>query len=315
MGVETKVRQKEVKVAKTIHNRPKQLKEWGNALRLYQWVKNSLIFVPMLAGHQMLNESLFFNGVIAFLLFSLCASSVYIFNDLLDLNDDRHHTTKKHRSFASGSISITQGVLAVPVLFAISFFGALLFLPLEFLWVLMVYYCLTLAYSLSLKSIMALDVIVLAMLYTMRIIAGAAAFGMALTSWILAFSMFIFLSLAMVKRYSELREARFQDVEEKTRGRGYYPADLEMVSVLGAASGYLSVMVLALYIQDSSTQVLYTNPKIIWLACPLLLFWITRVWMLTHRGEMHDDPIIFAIRDKVSLLVGVVFGFVFLLAL
>jgi len=315
MGVEKNVDQQEIQAVRIIKNRPPQLLEWAKALRLHQWMKNTLIFVPLLAGHQLFNGTLLLNGVIAFLLFGLCASSVYILNDLLDLNDDRHHTSKKHRAFAAGNISILHGVLAFPVLLAISILGSIFFLPIEFLLVLTVYYCLTIAYSFALKRLMAVDVIALAMLYTIRIIAGAAAFGMALTSWVLAFSMFIFLSLALVKRYAELREARFQGVVGKTRGRGYYPSDLEMVSSLGAASGYLSVMVLALYIQDTSTLILYSNPKIIWLACPLLLFWITRVWMLTHRGDMHDDPIVFAIRDKVSLIVGVLFGLVFSIAL
>ena len=161
---------------------------------------------------------------------------------------------------------------------------------------------------------MAIDVIALALLYTVRIIAGAAAFSLALTFWVLAFSMFMFLSLALVKRYSELREARSKGCTEKTRGRGYYPADLEMISSLGASSGYLAVMVLALYIHDQATTALYAYPEVIWLACPLLLFWITRVWMLTHRGDMHDDPVVFAIRDRVSLMVGLLFCMVFWVA-
>jgi 4-hydroxybenzoate polyprenyltransferase len=158
---------------------------------------------------------------------------------------------------------------------------------------------------------MSIDVIALAALYTLRIIAGAAAFQLQLTFWMLAFSMFMFLSLALVKRYAELRDARVKGKKEKTRGRGYYPDDLEMIASLGASSGYLAVMVLALYIHDQATIALYTSPHIIWLACPLLLFWITRVWMLTHRGLIQEDPVVFAIRDGVSLVVGALFCAVF----
>ncbi|MNP32726.1 hypothetical protein D3C76_1259260 [compost metagenome] len=158
---------------------------------------------------------------------------------------------------------------------------------------------------------MAVDVLVLAILYTTRIVAGTFAFNVKLTFWMLAFSMFIFLSLALVKRYAELRDARNKGKSQKTRGRGYYPDDLEMIASLGAASGYLSVMVLALYIQDVSTAAMYEYPQIIWLACPLLLFWITRVWMLSHRGQMHEDPVVFAIKDRLSLCIGVVFAAIF----
>ena len=149
----------------------------------------------------------------------------------------------------------------------------------------------------------------------MRILAGVYSCSLLPTFWMLAFSMFIFLSLALVKRFSELREARVNGNHEKTKGRGYYPADLEMISSLGAASGYLSVMVLALYIQDHATVAMYRNPQIIWLACPVLLFWITRLWLLTNRGDMHTDPVIYAVTDKISLLSGLIFGIIFWLAI
>ncbi|MEB0122548.1 UbiA family prenyltransferase [Pseudomonas sp. CCI1.2] len=301
-------------VEKVIHSNTSGLKDWLKALRVHQWTKNALIFVPLLASHQITNLSFLWQCFLGFLLFGLCASSVYVLNDLLDLADDRHHPVKCNRPFASGRLSIKFGLAIFPALLIAAFAGAIWLLPAQFSAVLVAYYLLTLAYSLSLKRQMAVDVIALAVLYTMRIIAGAAAFGQPLTFWILAFSMFIFLSLALVKRYAELREARIKGSTEKTRGRGYYPDDLEMISSLGAASGYLSVMVLALYIHDTATSVLYANPQIIWLACPLLLFWITRVWMLTHRGQMQDDPVVFAIRDRVSLIVGALFCLVFWVA-
>jgi 4-hydroxybenzoate polyprenyltransferase len=202
----------------------------------------------------------------------------------------------------------------VPTLLALAFGAALLLLPWQFSAVMAAYYGLTLTYSLRLKRLMAWDVIALAMLYTARIIAGVAAFSLTLTFWILAFSMFIFLSLAMVKRYAELRDARAREVNTFARGRGYHPGDLDMIASLGASSGYLSVMVLALYIQDSKTTDLYATPHVIWLACPLLLFWVTRVWMLTHRGQMNEDPVVFAIRDRTSQLIGAAFLFMFWIA-
>ncbi|QXI04667.1 UbiA family prenyltransferase [Pseudomonas tensinigenes] len=309
-GVERRARA-QGNVEQVIRTAPSAIKDWTKALRLHQWMKNLLILAPMLAAHQLTNLNMLWQSLIAFLLFGLCASSVYLLNDLLDLADDRHHHSKRHRPFASGRLSIKFGLFAFPLLLITAFTGAALLLPWEFCGVLAAYYILTLAYSLSLKRQMAIDVIALALLYTIRIIAGAAALNLELTFWMLAFSMFMFLSLALVKRYAELREARRKGHTEKTRGRGYYPDDLEMISSLGAASGYLAVMVLALYIHDQGTVALYARPQLIWLACPLLLFWITRIWMLTHRGQMHDDPVVFAVRDRISLVVGALFCLVF----
>jgi 4-hydroxybenzoate polyprenyltransferase len=312
-GVQSRA-QAQGNVEQVIESNRASLKDWRKALRLHQWMKNALIFVPLLAAHQLNQPLQVLNGLLAFLFFGLCASSVYILNDLLDLTDDRHHQSKRNRPFASGRLSIRSGLVLVPLLLLGAFGGAALLLPWQFCAVLGAYYLLTLAYSLSLKRQMTLDVIVLAALYTSRILAGAAAFNLPLTFWILAFSMFMFLSLALVKRYAELREARLKDLKDKTRGRGYYPADLDMIASLGATSGHLAVMVLALYIHEGTTVALYSHPHVIWLACPLLLFWITRVWMLTHRGQMNDDPVVFAIRDRVSQLIGAMFALVFWIA-
>ncbi len=289
-------------------------KAWAKALRFHQWMKNLLIFVPLLASHQLGSAHMVLNGMLAFTFFGLCASSVYLLNDLLDLGDDRQHATKRHRPFASGLLPLKTGLLVSPVFLIAAFAGALWLLPWQFTVALASYYILTLAYSISLKRLMIVDVITLALLYTLRIIAGTFAFGLSLTFWMLSFSMFIFLSLALAKRYAELREARSKGKMEKTRGRGYYPDDLEMISSLGASSGYLSVMVLALYIQDQTTVALYRYPQVIWLACPLLLLWISRTWLLTHRGQMHDDPVMFAIKDRVSWVVGGLFGVIFWIA-
>ena len=312
-GVEARARE-QGNVERVIRSNQSSLKIWLKALRLHQWMKNVLIFVPLLAAHMIDSPVQLLHGVLAFLFFGLCASSVYVLNDLLDLTDDRHHRSKRNRPFASGRLSITSGLIAVPLLLIAAFGGAAAFLPWQFSGVLGAYYVLTLAYSLYLKRQMTVDVIVLAMLYTARIIAGVAAFSVPMTFWILAFSMFMFLSLAFVKRYAELRDARSKDMLEKTRGRGYYPGDLDMIASLGAASGYLAVAVLALYIHDGATAALYAFPHVIWLACPLLLFWVTRVWMLTHRGQMNDDPVVFAIRDRVSQGIGVLFCLVFWIA-
>lgn len=313
LGVEAKAKSLG-NVERVINTSGNLFKAWAKALRFHQWVKNLLLFVPLLASHQLGDIELFINGLIAFVCFGVCASSVYLLNDLLDLEDDRHHSSKRFRPFASGDLSLKAGLIAVPLLLMGAFTCSLTLLPSEFNLTIAVYYILTLAYSVLLKRKMVIDVITLALLYTLRIIAGTFAFDVSLTFWMLAFSMFIFLSLALVKRYAELMEARNDGRMEKTRGRDYYPSDLEMVSSLGAASGYISVMILALYIQDQTTIALYSRPQVIWLACPILLFWISRIWLLTHRGQMHDDPIVFAIKDRMSLIVGLLFGVIFWIA-
>lgn len=298
---------------RVIETRSGVAKAWLKQLRMHQWLKNLLIFVPLLASHQLSAWSLS-RAILGFVFFSLCASSVYLLNDLLDLNEDRMHPTKRFRPFAAGRLSLKSGLLAFPLLLIAAFAGSLLLMPPAFTAVLALYYGVTLAYSLALKRVVVADVVTLAALYTVRIVAGTMACDLSLTFWLLAFSMFMFLSLALVKRYAELRMARDKGGDQKISGRGYYPSDLEMLSSLGAASGYLSVMVLALYIQDASTAHLYSEPKFIWLACPLLLFWVSRTWMLTHRGFMHDDPVVFAVKDRISLLTGALMMLVFWIA-
>lgn len=288
--------------------------DWLRALRLHQWLKNFLVFVPVLGAHQVGNLTLLVQSAIAFLAFGLCASSVYVLNDLLDLPDDRRHARKRHRPFAAGRIPVTAGLAATPLLLAAAFGLSATLLPPAATAVLGFYYLVTLAYSLSLKRRMAIDVIALAGLYTLRIVMGAMATGLALSFWLMAFSMFIFLSLALVKRYAELFHARQTGKPSKTPGRGYFPEDLAMIAPLGAASGYLAVLVLALYINDGHALELYRRPELIWLACPLVLSWVTRVWMLAHRGEMHEDPLVFATKDWKSLTTGVLFAAIILLA-
>ncbi|KWF03468.1 UbiA family prenyltransferase [Burkholderia pseudomultivorans] len=297
-------------VERVFESRPPALKTWARSLRMHQWLKNLLIFLPLLAGHMLGSLQLIADAVLAFVAFGLCASSVYLLNDLLDLEDDRHHPTKCKRPLASGALPLLWGLAAFPVLLAGAFTLAFVALPWRFAAVLLGYYALTLAYSTVLKRLVMVDVVVLALLYTVRIVAGTTAIAVHLTFWLLAFSMFIFLSLALVKRYAELLSMKKRGLNQ-SRGRGYVAGDLEMISPLGCAAGYLSVLVLAMYIQDPKTAHLYRHPQLIWLACPLLLYWISRTWIITHRGHMHDDPIIFAVRDQLSLAVIGLCGLVF----
>ena len=276
----------------------KPWRPWVKALRLYQWLKNVLIFTPLVAGHVWDQPDKVLLAVLAFLSFGLCASSVYLLNDLLDLTSDRRHPRKCRRPFAAGTLPIAQGVAAIPMLLIVAFGLSLLITP-EFTAVLATYYVFTLAYSLRLKRSLMLDAVVLAGLYTLRIIAGAAAVHIMPSFWLLAFSMFLFLSLALVKRYSELWTMRERG-ELSARGRGYRVDDLGVLQSLGSASGYLAVLVLALYVNTETSRELYGQPMAIWLLCPVLLYWISWVWLVTHRGEMHDDPIVFAVTDRHS---------------
>jgi 4-hydroxybenzoate polyprenyltransferase len=286
------------------------LGDWVRAFRLHQWLKNVLLFVPLLAAHRYTEWPLVLDALVAFLCFGLCASSVYILNDLLDLRDDRQHPTKRFRPFASGRLSIRAGLVAFPLLLAAAFGIALWLVPIGLAQGLACYYALTVAYSMWLKRRLVIDVIILAALYTLRIIVGAVALDIPLSFWLLAFSMFMFSSLALVKRYAELRQLRAQGASEQAHGRGYLVDDLQMIASLGAACGYVAVMVLALYINDPKTTQLYRHQELIWFACPMLLAWISRVWMVAHRGAMNDDPVVFAMRDRVSLLLGALMALV-----
>lgn len=275
--------------------------DYARAMRLHQWLKNVLIFVPMLAGHVITAQSVL-GCLIAFLSFSLCASSVYLLNDLLDLANDRAHDSKRHRPLASGAIPILHGVALVPLLLLAALLLALL-LPAAFLALLALYYVTTMAYSLLLKRKLLVDVMTLSLLYTLRMLAGGAAVAVAISPWLMGFSIFLFLCLAIVKRYTEL-EACARKGREMPRGRGYLVADAPMLGSLAAASGYAAVLVLALYINSPEVHQLYARPEYLWLVCLLLLYWISRVLMIAHRGEMHDDPVIYAVKDRSSLAVG-----------
>lgn len=273
---------------------------WMRALRLHQWLKNLLVFLPLLTAHLVLVPDAVLRSVLAFFSFCLCASGVYLLNDLLDLDADRRHPRKRLRPFAAGTLPITSGLVAAPLL-TLAAFALALSISKLFALALAGYYVLTLAYSFGFKRIAMLDTVVLAALYTIRIIAGTAALRIGVSFWLLAFSMFLFLSLAMIKRYTELRGLLMAG-DSRSAGRGYAVDDLALVQSLGSTSGYLAVLVLALYINSTASELLYRHPPVLWLLCPLLLYWISRAWLIAHRGSMHDDPVVFAVTDRTSRL-------------
>lgn len=281
---------------------------WGRVLRMHQWMKNLLLFVPLLGAHQFTNPGPWFATLLGFIAFSLCASSVYIVNDLTDLESDRHHPRKRRRPFASGDLPAWMGVVAAPALLLISA-GLALSIGRPFAAWLAVYFLLTTAYSWGLKRLILLDCVILALLYTLRIVAGAAAAGVVLSFWLLAFSVFLFLSLAFVKRYAELHAHRALG-KNRARGRGYYTSDAGLIQTMGITAGYGAVLVLALYLNSSEVVRLYAAPEFIWGAVPVMLFWVSWIWLQAHRGHMHDDPVVFALKDRASLAAGAVFFFV-----
>lgn len=273
------------------------------AMRLHHWVKNLIILVPLMLAHRVNDTVLLIQAGIAFLSFGFCASSVYLLNDMFDLSFDREHPRKQWRPLASGEISVAYVAIMIPALLLISLLLALT-LPPQFIGVLVLYYVMTLAYSLRLKHHAIIDVIVLASLYTLRVIAGAAAVEVEASFWLLSFSMFFFLSLALVKRYSEL--LGIADAETNAvAGRGYRASDLPLLAQFGITSAFMSVLVLALYINSESVQVLYSRPQVIWLLCPLLLYMVSRVWLLAHHNKLHEDPVVFVISDRPFQLLAV----------
>lgn len=286
-------------VARAFATPSPSLRAWIKALRLHQWVKNALLFVPAMLAHTMMQPRVIGAGLLAFIAFGLCASSVYVLNDLFDLASDRNHPRKRHRPFAAGVLSVRSGLLAAALLICATVAIALT-VNLRFLAVLVGYYVLTWSYSLRFKRVAMLDVMMLAGLYTIRIIAGAAATSVPLSFWLLAFSVFMFLSLGFVKRYAELDGSQ-RAASATSSGRGYGTADLPLIMSLGTASGYCSIVVMALYLDSATSQSLYHHHKPLWLICPLMLYWISRIWTQTTRGLMHDDPVVFALRDRVSL--------------
>ena len=312
------LRKARITPVRTFDERASPLKAWLKAIRLHQWAKNVLIFLPLLLAH-VRTPGLVAGAVLAFLSFGLCASATYIVNDLLDLDADRQHPRKRLRPFASGDLSALAGVLIVLLFLAASLTLAMLVprviealspdfslpYPHRFLAWLGIYLITTLAYSLRLKRVALVDVIVLSGLYTVRILAGSAATGVPVSTWLAGFSIFFFLSLAFVKRFAELENLRERG-GVSIGGRGYHIADIEQLRSFGSASGYASVVVLTLYISNLAAAQLYRHTNRLWLLVPVMLLWISRLWLQASRGQLDEDPVVYAITDRRSLLLGLV---------
>ncbi len=275
------------------------------AMRPHHWLKNGLVFIPILLNHDVFDLAAIGHGCVAFLSFSLLASAIYLLNDIVDVEADRRHPTKCKRPLAAGEITAAQAYATAPMLLLAAFaLSALLPQPSLFILALGTYLVLALAYLFFLKRKLLVDVLGLAALHTLRILAGNAAAAIPISSWLLAFSMFLFLSLALVKRYAELRITQDGSGLKKA-GRGYQAEDLEALSQLGMASGCTCALIMALYVDSAAVKQLYRHPEIIWLICPVVLYQMARVWFLARRGQMPDDPLVFMIRDWRSQLMGV----------
>jgi 4-hydroxybenzoate polyprenyltransferase len=272
-------------------------------LRPQQWVKNLLVLVPILLDHRLTQPEVVARGVMAFAAFCLAASGGYVLNDILDLEADRDHPAKRYRPFASSALPLRVGYVLAPLLIAASVIIGSTLGAGGFLALLLLYLVLTAAYSAYLKRIVVLDVLLLAGLYTLRVLAGITASGVRFSTWLLAFSTFLFLSLAFLKRHGEF-SAVAAGTASGSRRRGYERQDLEWLRTMGAASGYLAVLVLALYLNSDDVVRLYRKPELLFLVCPLLLYWIGRMWLLANRGQIHEDPIVASARDPSSYAVG-----------
>jgi 4-hydroxybenzoate polyprenyltransferase len=301
LGLRLALRTRHIPVARTFLDRRPTARTVVKAIRLHQWTKNVLLFAPLLLSHQLTGRSVA-AAIAAFFCFCFMASANYLVNDMLDVENDRRHRSKRLRPFAAGDLSVSGGIALSLALFLAS--AALLpELPRAFALWLGLYIVATLSYSLYLKRVAVVDVLVLSGLYTLRLLAGGAATGTVISQWLAGFSSFLFLSLAMVKRFSEIENLREKGVAA-TEGRGYLAADLEQIRSFGTASAYAAVVVFMLYIARPDVTELYRHATRLWLIVPLLIYWLNRVWLLASRGELDDDPVVFAMRDGMSLVVG-----------
>lgn len=299
-AVRAALRVRGVAIGNRFLDRPNWLVTLIRAVRMHQWAKNILVFLPIVLAHSLGKKSLGMTAA-AFGCFSLAASATYILNDLLDIEADRLHPQKRRRAFASGDLPVPTGAVLALVLLAASLAGAA-FLPVRFLAYLLVYLAVTISYSLVLKRIAIVDVLVLAGLYALRVLAGAAATSTLVSPWLAAFAIFLFFSLAVAKRFSELENIRGRG-SVPANGRGYLLGDLEQLRSFGTASGYASIVIFALYINGSAVASLYRHPARMWLIVPLLILWLSRIWLLASRGELNEDPVVFALTDWMSLLI------------
>jgi len=271
------------------------------ALRPHQWAKNLLIFVPVLCSHALTAGKLL-TALAAFACFSLAASAGYLINDLVDVEADRRHPHKRMRPFAAGDLPALTGIVVAVIFLLLGLLGVELVPGRFFAW-LLIYQATTLAYSFYLKRIALVDVLVLSGLYSLRMLAGASATQTPISHWLAGFSMFLFLSLAIVKRFAELENLRATNVLPKN-GRGYLIADLDQLRSFGTASAYAAVVIFAIYITNPDVVKLYHQPRLLWLSVPLIILWINRVWLLASRGELNEDPVAFALTDPMSLAIG-----------
>ena len=289
----------------------KGLRHYARAMRCHQWAKNVLIYVPLLTSHQFTHPTLLWRATLSGLLFSLCSSAQYILNDLMDLDADRHHPTKRLRPFASGDLPLQTGFVLAPLLLGVSLATAWFLSPL-FAGALALYFGLSLAYSLHIKRIILLDAFVLSGLYTIRIIAGHLVTGIAFSVWLMSFAFFLFLSLAFSKRWTELNNA--QRSNGTVVGRGYEIGDLQQVNLFGVCSSFLAAVVFILYLQSDKVKELYRYPQLLWLLSPIFLYWVSRIWILSTRGKVSEDPVLFVLKDPVTYVAAVICGLIMLLA-
>ncbi len=284
------------------------------SLRLHQWAKNGLLFVPAAVGQVATEPHVAWTLVAAFLAFSLTASGNYLLNDLIDLESDRRHPAKSGRPLASGQLAAPVAAVAAALLMAAGLWIAFLLINQPFALMLVAYVLLALAYSKFFKRLLVLDVLVLAALYGLRLLAGGAAVDVAVSSWLMIFAMFFFVSMAFAKRMAEQDAMRAVLPAERDAARAYQTADRAAFAAIGPASGMLAVLVLALYVSSDAIRARYPHPDFLWMLCPLLFYWVIRVWVFALRGELHHDPVVFALRDRVSYAVIVAMAAVFLLA-
>jgi 4-hydroxybenzoate polyprenyltransferase len=301
MALRSSVRSRGIRIEQSFHDRAPLVPSVIRAIRVHQWAKNVLIFLPFILGHKW-NLDVARLAWLAFFCFSFCASGTYLINDLLDMEADRHHLKKRMRPFAAGDLSVLGGLTISALLIALSAACAS-FLPSGFLFWLGMYFACTLAYSFKLKRMVLVDVLALSGLYTVRLLAGGAATTTPISHWLSGFSIFLFLSLAIVKRFAELRNSLEVGLTPKN-GRGYQLSDIEQMRSFGTASAFAAVVVFANYISSFDVIALYHQPRLLWLVVPLLILWLCRVWLLASRGELNEDPVVFALTDRMSLVIG-----------
>jgi 4-hydroxybenzoate polyprenyltransferase len=303
LGLILAMKFRKLHAARHFEDRRRLLPAVIKAIRAHQWAKNVLLILPLMLSHNV-NLGTIVPALTAFFCFSFIASANYVVNDLLDIDSDRRHLKKRFRPFAAGDLSVSAG-LGIAFLLVIATFALLPRLPATFALWLLVYAVATSAYSFYLKRIPLVDVLVLSGLYALRMLAGGAATNTPISPWLSSLAVFLFLSLAMVKRFSELANLRDRGIAN-SHGRGYLVADLEQIRACGTSSAYAAVVVFCFYISRPDVFTLYRHPGRLWLIVPLMIYWLSRVWLLASRGELHEDPVVFAIRDRVSLALAVV---------